>query len=79
MVVQPRLLVLLKKRYILDKWEDHLLDFLHAPPEVTREAIDDVTVGDKGGSERTRHKKVERELKLSERGALESDRTTRLL
>ena len=69
--ISPRMLIVKIKRHVLDKWEDHLLDFLHAPPEVQHETVDEEVVGDKEGSERTRRKKIERELKLSERGAIE--------
>lgn len=42
--ITPRLLIIKRKQYILDKWEDHLIDYIEAQPGeetklTTREAL----------------------------------------
>ena len=66
--IAPRLLIIPSQRHILDRWEDHLIDYLEAPPEIKHETT--VTIKDGKGSSDTQ-KSVKRELKLSEKGAIE--------
>ena len=74
--IAPRLLIVKSKQHILDKWEDHLIDYLEAPPEVKEETRTEITIGDKEGSNKESEKKVKRELKLTAKEAL--DLTERL-
>ena len=74
--IVPRLLIVPSKRFILDRWEDHLVDFLMAPPEVKHQTKEETKVGGREGSETHSETKTKRELKLSERGAI--DLTERL-
>ena len=74
--IAPRLLLVKSKQHILDRWEDHLIDYLEAPPEVKEETKTEITVGDKEGSEKQSEKKVKRKLKLTAKEAL--DLTERL-
>ena len=76
LTISPRLLIIPSKRHILDKWEDHLIDYLEAPPEVKEETKTEITIGDKEGSNKESEKKVKRELKLTAKEAL--DLTERL-
>ena len=69
--IAPRLLIVPSKRFILDRWEDHLVDFLMAPPEIKHQTKVETKVGDKEGSETHSETKTKRELKLSERGAID--------
>ena len=69
--ISARRLITPKKRYVLDKWEDHLLDYLEAPPEVKKQTKVETRIGDKDGSETHSKTDTERELKLSEKGAIE--------
>ncbi len=70
--ISPRMLILSNKRFILDRWEDHLMDYLMAPPELKHQTKTEVKIGDgEGGSETRSEMKTERELKLSEKGAIE--------
>lgn len=66
--VAPRQLIIPSKRHILDKWEDHLIDYLEAPPEIKHEEIIKIRDGE-GGSTTT--KTVSRELKLTTKEAIE--------
>ena len=66
--VAPRLLIIPSKRYILDKWEEHLIDFIEAPPEIRHEKR--ITTKEEDGSSDTT-KTVERELKLATKEAIE--------
>lgn len=66
--IAPRLLIIPSKRHIFDRWEDHLIDYLEAPPEIKHEKR--VTVKDKDGSSDTT-KTVERELKLTTKEAID--------
>ena len=64
--VAPRLLIVPRKRHILDKWEDHLIDYLEAPPEVKEQIKEEITVGDgEGSSQKTSEMKTKRKLKLT--------------
>ena len=63
--VAPRLLITPRKRHILDKWEDHLIDYLEAPPEIKEQTKTEITIGDKDGSEKQSETKTKRKLKLT--------------
>lgn len=65
--IAPRLLITPNKRFVLDKWEDHLIDYLLAPPEVKKQTKVEI----RGESETHSTTDTERELKLSEKGAIE--------
>ena len=69
--IVPRLLIVPSKRFILDRWEDHLVDFLMAPPEKKHQTKEETKVGGREGSETHSETKTKRELKLSERGAID--------
>ena len=66
--IAPRLLIAKTSRHVLDKWEDHLLDYLSAPPEIKHEKR--VTLKSEDGSSET-EKTVKRELKLTTKEAIE--------
>ena len=65
--IEPRELIQPSKRYILDRWEDHLIDYLLAPPEVKKQTKI-MIIGETQTHTKT---DTERELKLSERGAID--------
>lgn len=70
--IVPRLLIVPSKRHILDKWEDDLLDFLDAPPEVKEQTKEEITIIDgEGGSEKQSETKTKRKLKLTAKEAIE--------
>ena len=70
--IAPRLLIIPSKRHILDKWEDHLIDYLEAPPEVKEQAKTEITIGDgEGSSEKTSETKTKRKLKLTAKEAID--------
>ena len=65
--IEPRELIQPSKRFVLDRWEDHLIDYLLAPPEVKKQTKI-VLIGETQTHTTT---DTERELKLSERGAID--------
>ena len=70
--IAPRLLIIPSKRHILDKWEDHLIDYLEAPPEVKEQTKTEITIGDgEGSSEKTSETKTKRKLKLTAKEAID--------
>lgn len=71
--ITPRQLIIPSKRFILDKWEDHLIDYLEAPPEVKKQTKTEITVGDGDGSRKQKQSKMdtERELKLTTKDAID--------
>ena len=69
--ISPRKLLVKKKQHILSLWEDHLVDFLMAPPEQKHQTKEETKVGGREGSETHSETKTKRELKLSERGAID--------
>lgn len=71
--IAPRMLIVPSKRHILDKWEDHLIDYLEAPPEVKEQAKEEITIGEKDGSDKvkTTEIKTKRKLKLTAKEAID--------
>ena len=65
--ISPRQLLYKRGRKELEMWEDHLIDFLMSPPELRHEKI--IKIIDDTGS--VTEKKVERELKLTTKEAIE--------
>jgi len=69
--ITPRQLLDKTHQHILQKWEDHLMDYLHAPPETVNEEGHKNREGSvEFGFTETSRKERRRELKLSEKGAL---------
>lgn len=70
--IAPRLLITPSQRHIIDRWEDHLIDYLEAPPEVKEQTKNEVTIGDgQGSSEKQSETKTKRKLKLTAKEAME--------
>ena len=71
--IAPRLLIVPSKRHILDRWEDHLIDYLEAPPEVREQSKNEITIGEEGSSNKTKtsETKTKRKLKLEAKEAME--------
>ena len=65
--ISPRRLLAKKSQNILSLWEDHLTDYLMAPPELKHEKKITILTDDGSITE----KKVERELKLTSKEAIE--------
>jgi len=57
--------------HIWQRWEGHVLDYVISPPEVKKQTKTEVTVEGKKGSQKQSKTDTERELKLTERGAIE--------
>lgn len=69
--IAPRLLIQKNKRHILDKWEDHLIDYLEAPPEVKEQTKTELTIIDgEGNSTKESETKTKRKLKLTAKEAI---------
>ena len=69
--IAPRLLIMPSQRHILDRWEDHLIDYLEAPPEVKEQLKKEITIGDgEGNSEKQSETKTKRKLKLTANEAI---------
>ena len=69
--IAPRLLIVPSKRHVLDRWEDHLIDYLEAPPEVKEQTKEETTIGDgEGNSEKRSETKTKRKLKLTTNEAI---------
>ena len=66
--ITPHQLLTARGRHELNRFEDHLIDYLEAPPEIAHEKI--VAITDKDGNT-TKTKTVERELKLTTREAID--------
>lgn len=69
--VAPRLLIIKSKQHILDAWEDHLIDYLEAPPEVKEQTKTELTLMDgEGQSTKQSETKTKRKLKLTAKEAI---------
>lgn len=70
--INPRLLLQKNRRVAYDKLMDHLLDWVHAPPETITENKEEIREGSsETGYDSVSVKTKQRELKLTERAALE--------
>lgn len=69
--IAPRLLIVPSKRHILDKWEDHLIDYLEAPPEVREQTTEQTTTEDGEVTVTQRETETKRKLKLTAKEAID--------
>lgn len=69
--VRPHQLLIRSKRFILDEWYQHLIDYVLAPPDAKEKMRKETRIGESGEHVIDSKTTEKRETKLTERGALE--------